>query len=209
MSKRTDQPKKTLSRQAKLLSEAKDLREEKSDTEIEQWMQSASPAWRDNFLFLQANGIKGKDAMLVTWMALDRSSRKKAGLETREALADFLGVSRPVTYQWEERHTFGDESQQHDMRYWADVLRIRHMAQRLGDVDENLYHCAKGRDTTAQMIHLYYKRAGVHIDESKLHLVGEGDGPVEIRRAEDLSDDELASIAAGSGAGTHQTPAGA
>lgn len=178
------------------MNEAKDKREPKSDREIEQWLSAAPPAWRDNFLFLRANNIPVKDSLLVAWMALDRSSRKKAGLETREHLADFLGVSRPVTYQWEERHVWEEK----DLRYWADVLRIRHMAERLGDVDENLYRRAKNADTTANMIALYYKRAGLQLDERTLHVMGEGDQPIQFEDMKDELERRLAKVAAGGGA---------
>jgi hypothetical protein len=191
--------------QDKLFDEAKEAREPKQDVEIEQWLDTAPPAWRDNFLFLRANGISVTDALLIAWMALDRKSRKMARLETREHLADFLGVSRPVTYQWEERHRYNEKS----MRYWADVLRVRAVAERLGDVDGNLYRLSVRAETNANMIALYYKRAGILVDESKLHLVGAQDGPVEIKRADELSDDELAAIAAGSGDGTAETTPGA
>ena len=61
----------------------------------------------------------------------------------------------------------------------------------MAKVDERTYKAAKGKESSASDRKLYYQRAGVWGEESTLHVVGAGEGPVEYV---DVTGEELGAI---------------
>jgi hypothetical protein len=162
------------------------------------------PAWAEGIDYLTSLGVQPDDAMLAVWYSLAKKDRG-----TREQLAQRLGISRQVTYQWEERHTYPLGGAVLTIRDLGRMVRMQRVGQWVPDIERRLLLNATRADANAALIALALKYAGVITDEVTLHLQGKGDGPMEIRRAAELSDDELAAIAARSGPRTVESQAGA
>jgi DNA-binding transcriptional regulator YiaG len=153
------------------------------------------PAWAEGMDYLISLGVQPDDAMLAVWYSLAKKDRG-----TREQLAQRLGISRQVTYQWEERHTYPLGEAVLTIRDLGRMVRMQRVGQWVPDIERRLLLNATRADANAALIALALKYAGEITDEVTLHLQGKDDGPVEIiRRADELSDDELAAIAARSG----------
>lgn len=143
---------------------------------IEKWIEENAPeAWRDGYLMLRANGVRPNDAMLAVWLSCAIDDR--GDLRSRDDFARFMGVCRAVTYQWEARRP--------EIRRWSELLQVMRMrGARLAQVDVATFEAAVGEKGTAADRKLYYQRAGVWEDESRVHLVGDEDGPVDVRITE-------------------------
>jgi len=150
--------------------------------QTEAWLfgEGVPAAWGEGYLALRAKHVAHYDAMLAVWLSLARDDR--GAVRTREDFARLMGVSRQTTYDWEARRP--------EIRVyaeWLQVLRLR--GSRLAEVDERTY--AAALEGTHQDRVLYYKRAGVWEEAQRVHLVGEGEGPVEYV---DVSQEELDAI---------------
>lgn len=146
----------------------------RSAEQVERWLGRARPAWREGYDFLMATqpGIRYYDALLAVWLSVSKRDRGK--LKTQEDFADFIGVSRPVTYQWIKRRP--------EILKWAQkMVELRFSATRLADVDERLYQKAAGLKSTPAWVKLYYQRAGVLKDEGRLTISGDEDEPLGIK----------------------------
>jgi len=158
------------------------------------------PAWRDGFDFLVSNNIASRDALVVTWMSL--SKKQRGPFKTREEFAqNVMGVCRAVTYQWESRAQYKLFGKAVTFDEMAEVLRLKRMLDGIGDVDETLHRGAMKVMPSPGWVRLYYQRAGVLEDVEHVKLANEGGQPLEIKRADELSDDELATIAGRGGRG--------
>lgn len=157
--------------------------ERKTVGELRAWLEvHASAPWLEGYLFLRAQGVRHRDAMLATWLSLATDDR--GDIPTREAFAELMGVSRAATYTWESRRP--------EIRVWAEKLQVlRLRGSRLAEVDERTYEAAAGADGSAADRKLYYQRAGVWEDVERLRLVGAEDGPVEYV---DVTEAELEAI---------------
>jgi len=164
------------------------------------------PAWAEGIDYLISLGVQPDDAMLAVWYSLAKKDRG-----TREQLAQRLGISRQVTYQWEERHTYPIGKAVLTIRDLGRMVRMQRVGQWVPDIERRLLLNATQADANAALIALALRYSGATItDEVVLHLQGKGDGPVDIRRrADELSDDELAAIAARSGPRTVESAASA
>ena len=175
----------------------------KSQSQIERWLGQRTPAWREGYDFLIASqpGIRYYDALLAVWLSVSKKDRGK--LKTQQEFADFVGVSRAVTYQWMSRRP--------EILEWArELVELRFSSTRVADVDERTYQKASGTKSSPAWVKLFYQRAGILMEEMGLHHMGADDGPVEIKRTSEMSDEQLATvIAGGSGPGATQTTAGA
>lgn len=134
--------------------------------DVDAWINTAAPAsWEDGYRFLRARGVRYRYAMLAAWLSCGSDDRGDLG--TRADFADFMGVSRSTTYQWEERQP---------VREWAEMLRVMRLrGARLAEVDERTYLSAAGETSSAADRKLYYQRAGVWEDQQRLTLVGDED----------------------------------
>jgi hypothetical protein len=169
----------------------------KSRQELEAWLDSLpdklKAPWIEGYLYLRSVcKASPHDAMLAVWLSV--ASYDRGNLKSRDDFSAFIGVSRAVTYQWERRRP--------QIREWVEELQFMRLhGAHLAEVDERTYLAAIGKEGSASDRKLYYERAGVLKTEGKLKLVGgdkdDGDAPIEFRRAEELPDDELATIAAG------------
>jgi hypothetical protein len=163
------------------------------------------PAWAEGMDYLISLGVQPDDAMLAVWYSLAKKDRG-----TREQLAQRLGISRQVTYQWEERHTYPLGGAVLTIRDLGRMVRMQRVGQWVPDIERRLLLNATRADANAALIALALRYSGATItDDVVLHLQGKGDGPVDIRRADELSDDELAAIAARSGPRTVEPAASA
>lgn len=163
------------------------------------------PAWAEGMDYLVSLGVQPDDAMLAVWYSLAKKDRG-----TREQLAQRLGISRQVTYQWEERHTYPIGQAVLTIRDLGRMVRMQRVGQWVPDIERRLLLNATRADANAAIIALALRYSGATItDDVVLHLQGKGDGPMDIRRVDELSDDELAAIAARSGSGTVEPAASA
>jgi hypothetical protein len=162
----------------------------KSQSQVERWLgqrKSAwlkKSAWRDGYDFLMATkpGIRYYDAFLAVWLSV--SKRDRGTLKTQQDFADFIGVSRAVTYQWMNRRP--------QILEWAEELvELRFNSTRVADVDERVYQKAASVKSTPAWARLFYQRAGRLTEELDLHHSGEEGGPVEYA---DVTRDELQRI---------------
>jgi len=185
-----------MARQQTLLDDAPEEHSPRTLREIEEWIESAPEEWRDPLRWLIANGLNKRDALIAAWWSLGKDGRKAGKLDTLQKLATWLGISRARLATLENRR-HGEPPR--DLRTWGQQARVRKLNEFGPDVDRALTAQLMGGEASAAHFQLYYKITGVVVDESKLHLVGADDGPVSITRADDLSDDELANIAAGRG----------
>jgi hypothetical protein len=158
---------------------------------LDAWLKD-KPLWRDGYDFLLANGVSPQDALLTVWVSLARKER--GVLKTRQEFAERMGVSRPVTYQWEDRHTYAMSGGKLTIRDLAEVLRVRRMNELVGDVDQRLYLNAKRADANSALIALFYKRSQVMKDDLTLHVMGQDEGPVQYV---DVTKEELDAIREG------------
>lgn len=182
--------------------EVPEVSPKKTQAQAERALLRRKPAWRAGYEYLMTTkpGARYYDVLLAVWLSCTKSDR--GDLATQERFADFIGVSRAVTYQWLDRRP--------EIKEWArELVELRFDASTIGEVDTRLIQKAKSTDSTPQWVRLFYQRAQVLKEELDLHHMGAEDGPIEIRRADELSDDELAAIAARSGAGTTQPTASA
>ena len=158
----------------------------------ESWLEEqASEWWLADYRFLRAQGWKGKDAFAIVWLSLRKDDRGE--LPTVEKLTDWLGVSRRWFYN--RRGKF-DNQPGPGQNLWdvtAEHLQLRRLrGARLAQVDEVTFSKAAAMDeSTARDRELYYKRAGVWQEESRVQLVGDGGGPVDFVG---VSDEEVDAI---------------
>lgn len=156
----------------------------KSQAQIERWLGKVKAAWREGYDFLMATqpGIRYYDALLAVWLSV--SKRDRGHLRTQEDFADFIGVSRAVTYQWMKRRP--------EILEWAqELVELRFNSTRVADVDERVYQKAAGLKSTPAWVRLFYQRAGKLTEALDLHHMGEDGGPVEYT---DVTKDELERI---------------
>jgi DNA-binding XRE family transcriptional regulator len=136
------------------------------------WLDELAPSsfWADGYELLRARGVRHRYAALATWLSLGRDDR--GDLQTRDDFANFMGVARQTTYDWEDRRP---------VREWAEMLRVLRMrGARLANVDERTYRAAVGDESSARDRELYYKRASVWEDQQRVTLVGdEEEAPVQ------------------------------
>jgi DNA-binding XRE family transcriptional regulator len=185
-----------MTRQGKLFDETGRLLERKTLTEIDEWLRSAPAEWRDRLRYFIACGVPKDKAFIPAWWSLPKDARKAGHLGTLSDLANWLGVSRETLDKWENQK-YGDPPA--TLRDLGKFARIRRMSELGPDVDMALIAQLESGDASAGHFKLYYDITSITQNESILHMVGVGDGPIQIRRADELSDDELAAIAAGSG----------
>ncbi len=162
------------------------------------------PAWGEAMDFLATMGVQPDDAMLAVWYSLPKKDRG-----TREELARRLGVSRAVTYQWEERHRYTIKDAVLTIEDLGRLVRLRRVGTWVPDIERRLYLNATRADANASIIALALKYAGALGDDITLHLQGKGENPITIRRADEMSDDELAAIAGRGVPGAAEPTAGA
>jgi len=184
-----------MTRQGKLFDETGKLLERKTLTELDEWLKSAPVEWRDRLRYFVACGVPKDKAFIPAWWSLPKDARKAGNLGTLSALADWLGVSRETLDKWENQE-YGEPPI--SLRDMGRQARIRRMDEFGPDVDMALIQQLEGGEASAGHYKLYYDIVSITRDEHTLHLVGAGDGPIEVKRADELSDDELAAIAAGS-----------
>jgi len=99
-----------------------------------------------------------------------------------------------VTYQWQDRRP--------EILVWArELVEHRFDNSKIAAVDGRVIQKATARKTTVQWVRLFYERAGLLRTSFNLHHTGAEDGPIEFKRADELSDDELATIAGRGGRG--------
>lgn len=158
----------------------------------EQWLES-QPAgwWLEDYRYLRGQGWKWKDAFAVVWLSLRKDDRGK--LPTVAAMADWLGVSRRWFYSRRSKFDGQPGPGQNLWDVMAEQLQLRRLrGSRLAQVDEVTYDKAATPEiSTARDRELYYKRAGVWQEETRVQLVGDGGGPVDYV---DVTDDELEAI---------------
>jgi DNA-binding XRE family transcriptional regulator len=162
------------------------------------------PAWSEGMDFLATINVQPDDAMLAVWYSLPKKDRG-----TREELARRLGVSRAVTYQWEDRHTYPVRDAVLTIEDLGRVLRLKRVGTWVPDIERRLYLNATRADANAAIIALALKYAGALDDDLTLHVQGKGDSPITIKRADEMTDDELAALAQRGGQGTDQQTPGA
>lgn len=162
--------------------------------QVERRLKKRTPAWRAAYDFLmETKGpeIRYYDALLAVWMSATKKDR--GDLAGWQEFADFIGVSRQVLYQWIKRRP--------EIKEWAkELTENRFDASTIAEVDAELCRRAKSRMGKTADIRLFYERAGVLKNDSRITLAGDEDEPVVVKRADELSDDELAVIA-GRGSG--------
>lgn len=196
-----------MTRQAKLFDEPSRLLERKTIKELEEWLESAPIEWRDRLRYFCALGVPKDKAFVPAWWSLGKEARRAGKLSTLSSLANWLGVSRETLDNW-EKQKYGDPPT--SLREMGREARIRRMDEFGPDVDAALVEQLEGGAASAAHFKLYYDIIGLTTPgEGTLHLVGAGRGPVAIKRAEELSDDELAAIAAGGGARAPEEEEGA
>ena len=114
---------------------------------------------------------------------------KKFFAPTVSGLAYHLDVTTETLRNYESRDEF--------------FATIKKAKQRIENaLERRLY----GRDVTGTIFNL--KNNFGWKDKSEHAITGKDGGPVEFRKSEDMTDDELAAIAAGGGAGITDTPPG-
>ena len=148
--------------------------------ELDRWLDECAPssAWGDGYGLLRSRGVDHRYAALAVWLSLSRDDRGK--IQTREEFANFMGVSRQTTYDWESKRP---------VREWAEMLRVlRLRGAQLAEVDRRTYLKAVDEESSAADRQLYYKRAGVWEDQARLTLIGDdGEAPVRSEVVFDLS----------------------
>jgi hypothetical protein len=185
-----------MSRQAKLFNEAKDLREPKADDAIEQWIarlskNDAGEVWQNHFDFLKAAGIPTTDALIITWLSIDKTSRARTRLSKLYMLADFMGISRQTLSDRIRKHKWGPAGEEQDLNQWADAARNFRLMLLVPDVEKRLYLEAVRPHAQPATMKLFLQLAGVLREGFDLHHMGADDGPVEYT---DLSDAEREAI---------------
>lgn len=169
--------------------------------------QAEAPAWRDHYFQLLAEqGGRAQDerwdwrkCLWVAWMALPRAKRWPA---TKRELADFLGVTPRSMRGWAENDPLLMER--------VRDLRVAMVDEHVGDVIQAAVECAtmdgaQGHQDRKMLLEI----AGVYRPKVRSELSGPDDGPVEVRRVQELSDDELLRIAAGGSGGVGAAAPGA
>jgi len=162
------------------------------------------PAWGEAMDFLATMGVQPDDAMLAVWYSLPKKDRG-----TREELARRLGISRAVTYQWEERHRYTIKNAVLTIEDLGRLVRLRRVGTWVPDLERRLYLNATRADANAPIIALALKYAGALTDDMTLHLQGKGENPITLKRADEMNDDELATLAVRGRTGTAEQTAGA
>ena len=100
-----------------------------------------------------------------------------------------------MTYQWQERRP--------EILTWArELVELRFDSSRIATVDQRVIAHATRRDTTTQWVRLFYERAGVMLDERTLHVMGEGNNPVQFEDMKDELERRLSKVAASGEAGS-------
>lgn len=168
----------------------------KSQSQVERWLSKARAAWRDGYDYLMATkpDLKYYDALLAVWLSCGKDDR--GSVKTREDFADFIGVSRAVTYQWQDRRP--------EILEWVqELVELRLGGSRLADVDERTYQKAQARNGTPADRRLFYERAKVLGASLRVKVSGDEDDDTPV--AVDLSDAKLERIASGSGQRTSKS----
>ena len=140
----------------------------RNQEQVERWLGKARPAWREGYDYLLATkpGIQYYDALLAVWLSVGKDDR--GTLKTRDDFARFIGVSRAVTYQWQERRP--------EILDWAKKLvELRFDNSKIATVDGRVIQKATARGTTVQWVRLFYERSGLLKTSFNLHHMG-GDG---------------------------------
>ena len=167
---------------ATMMDEPENLK--RSQEQVERWLIRSRPAWREGYDYLMATkaGIRYYDALLAVWLSVSKDDR--GTLETRDDFARFIGVSRAVTYQWQDRRP--------EILVWArELVEHRFDNSKIAAVDGRVIQKATARSTTVPWVRLFYERAGLLKASFNLHHMGAEDGPVEYV---DVTDGELDAI---------------
>lgn len=144
----------------------------KTQQQVERWLGKARPAWREGYDYVMATkpGVQYYDALLAVWLSVGKDDR--GTLKTRDDFARFIGVSRAVTYQWQERRP--------EILEWArEIVELRFDNSKIAAVDGRVIQKATARRTTVSWVRLFYERAGLLKASFDLHHKGAEDGPVE------------------------------
>ncbi len=177
-----------MAKQSKLIEDAPDEKSPRTMREIEDWIEAAPEEWRDPLRYFTANGLSKRDAMIAAWWSLGKDARKAGKFDTQQKLAAWLGISRARLSTLEGRK-HGEPRR--DLREWGQLARVRRMNEFGPDVDLALVGQLTEGEASAAHYALYYKITGLLTDETKLHLVGVADGPVEYA---DVSEAEINAI---------------
>ncbi len=144
----------------------------KSQAQVERWLTRARAAWREGYDYLIATkpGIAYYDALLAVWLSVGKDDRGE--LKTRDDFARFIGVSRAVTYQWQERRP--------EIVEWArEIVELRFDSSKIATVDQRVIAKATSRRTTVAWVRLFFERAGLLKSSFDVHHKGAEDGPIE------------------------------
>ncbi len=179
-------------------AEIEPIEVKKSREQVERWLSKARAAWREGYDYLIATkpGVKYYDALLAVWLSVGKDDR--GSLKTRDDFARFIGVSRAVTYQWQERRP--------EIVEWArEIVELRFDNSKIAAVDGRVIAKATSRRTTVSWVRLFYERAGLLKASFDLHHKGADDGPVEYvdvtKRELDAIRDALRGVESSSPAG--------
>lgn len=177
--------------------------------EVDRFLDDVSdpPRWRDHY-FQLLNEQKGRPqgerwdwrkCLWVAWHALPKKHRFPVN---KRALADFLGVTPSTMRMW----ALNDPLMSERVR----DLRVDLVDEYVGDVLEAAADCAVNDGPQGhQDRKMILEMAGVYRPKVRSELSGPDDGPVEVRRVQELSDDELLRIAAGGSGGAGAAAPGA
>lgn len=144
----------------------------------------------ESYETLKATGWAWREAFCIAWLSLGRDDR--GGLETVNALCDFLGVSRMWYYEHKARYDNEPARGLNAWDWWAERLQLARLrGSRLAEVDEAVYQKAVSGMGKAADRELYYKRAGVLVNRSEVSAsIGQ---TVDVA---ELTDDELDALLA-------------
>jgi transposase len=117
------------------------------------------------------------------------------GLSLAAAAAE-LGIHRQRVYDWEEKHPD-----------FADTIKLARSKRQLF-LERRLLSAKDGPVVTSSIFALKNAAGEDWREKSEHELTGKNGGPIHVKRSHELSDDDLASIAAGSGKGTAQAQEG-
>lgn len=155
------------------------------------------PRWGDHYRQLLAEQAERpaderwdwRKCLWVAWMALPKKHRWP---ENKSALADFMGVTPRSMRAWAEKDPLMVER--------VRDLRVAMVDEHVADVIEAAVTCAtedgpQGHQDRKMLLEI----ANIYRPKVRSELSGPDDGPVEFRRVQELSDDELLRIAGGGG----------
>jgi hypothetical protein len=156
--------------------------------------------WRD---LMEERGADGKrrwdwrKALYIAWHCVPTSKRWP---KHKYELMDMLGVNDATARKWRQNDPAIDE------RIMAGPKAL--LGGHIADVMDALAFVAKMGDAKAhQDRKLFLEMTGQYKPKGSVEVTGEDGEPIEFRNANELSDDELARIATGSGVGV-AAPAG-